>query len=216
MTSIISYKEATHDDIEDILLLERKLFQGKEGYKQERREGYEKFLDLGGMLDLQYVDGMLNAILAAIHVSNLNSSILDLPEDIGSRKDLFEQALNKFIDFKKIDFWFSKPTRFGNKYRDEVKNAKNISCYINSNVTDIILSENLSRVNEIKIQNYTGKSFMANVETFILASGGIENPRIMLNCNHQIKDGLGNSTGLVGRFFTEQRKSFWSISGWSL
>lgn len=25
----------------------------------------------------------------------------------------------------------------------------------------------------------------------------------MLNCNRQIKEGLGNSTGLVGRFFTE-------------
>jgi hypothetical protein len=36
-----------------------------------------------------------------------------------------------------------------------------------------------------------------------LAVGGIENPRILLNSNHQLPAGLGNQNGLVGRFFTE-------------
>ncbi|MBI5409240.1 MAG: GMC family oxidoreductase [Nitrospirae bacterium] len=130
-------------------------------------------------------------------------SILDIPDDKEAPKDQFTHLLNKSADFKKIDFWFSKPTNFGEKFGNEITNAENILCCLNANVTDIILSEDLSRVKKIKVQNYAGKSYMLNVKTFILAAGGIENARIMLNCNRQIKEGLGNSTGLVGRFFAE-------------
>jgi choline dehydrogenase-like flavoprotein len=118
-------------------------------------------------------------------------------------KPFFDLPPQKFPEFNEIDFWFSSPTRFGQKYKDLLKNSNNISCILNANVTDITLSENLSRVDAVKVQNYKGKSFTAKVDKFILATGGIENPRIMLNCNRQIKAGIGNSAGLVGRFFTE-------------
>ena len=77
----VTYKQAIQSDICDVLLLEQGLFGNKQDYKPEIREGYEKFLELGGIINLQYVDGKLNAILASINSSNLNASILDLPED---------------------------------------------------------------------------------------------------------------------------------------
>lgn len=44
-------------------------------------------------------------------------------------------------------------------------------------------------------------SFLAN--TVILAAGGIENPRLLLNSTSRSPDGLGNAYGMVGRFFME-------------
>jgi choline dehydrogenase-like flavoprotein len=145
-------------------------------------------------------------------------SILDIPKKAADAqaynlengfwiKPFFDLPPQRFSEFNEIDFWFSSPTRFGQKYKDPLKNASNITCILNANVTDITLSENLSRVDAVEVQNYKKRSFTAKVDKFILATGGIENPRIMLNCNRQIKAGLGNQTGLVGRFFTEHPHS---------
>src|SRR3989344_6552455 len=93
MTSI-RYKQATQEDIENVLRLEESLFGNKTGYKPEIREGYEKFLELGGIINLQYVDGKLNAILASIDTCNLNASILELPEDSPFRMNYESGRLN--------------------------------------------------------------------------------------------------------------------------
>lgn len=107
----------------------------------------------------------------------------------------------KSRDFKSIEFWRSAPTRFGTKYRSELEHMPNLECYINANVVDINLTENLSNVKQFEIRNYQGKLFKINAKINILAAGGIETPRILLNCNSQFKAGIGNETGLVGRFF---------------
>ena len=90
----ITYKQATQEDIGDVLLLEQCLFGNKPGYKPEIREGYEKFLGLGGSIHLQYVDGKLNAILASIDVANLNARVMKLPEDSPFRMNYESGRLN--------------------------------------------------------------------------------------------------------------------------
>ena len=90
----ITYKQAIQSDICDVLLLEQDLFGNKPSYKPEIREGYEKFLELGGIINLQYVDGKLNAILESIDTCNLNASILELPEDSPFRMNYESGRLN--------------------------------------------------------------------------------------------------------------------------
>ena len=130
-------------------------------------------------------------------------SILDIPRNVVQTEEPLVTELNKSNDFSTIDVWYSAPTRFGPKYESLLRDAQNIKCYVNANVTDISLSEGLSRVTDIRIQNYASKTFVITPKKFVLASGGIENPRIMLSCDSQLPEGLGNSFGLVGRFFTE-------------
>jgi choline dehydrogenase-like flavoprotein len=98
---------------------------------------------------------------------------------------------------------FSKPTRFGTKYRDIIVNAKNIHLYTYANVVDITTNENLQKVNTVTIKNYAGKTRSVKAKYFILACAGIQNPRILLAANKQLKNGLGNENDLVGRFFME-------------
>jgi len=98
---------------------------------------------------------------------------------------------------------FSKPTRFGTKYRDSIVNSKNIHLYTYANVVDITTNESLQTVNTVTVKNYTGKTFTASARYFILACAGIQNPRVLLAANKQAVRGLGNDNDLVGRFFME-------------
>ena len=98
---------------------------------------------------------------------------------------------------------FSPPTRFGDKYRSTIVNAKNIHLYTYANVTDITAEENLSSIKEVTIKNYAGKKHIVRAKFFILACCSIQNARILLASNKQMPKGLGNQNDLVGRFFME-------------
>jgi choline dehydrogenase-like flavoprotein len=47
------------------------------------------------------------------------------------------------------------------------------------------------------------RNVIVRARTYVLAAGGIENPRLLLASNSLITTGLGNSNDLVGRFFME-------------
>ena len=134
-------------------------------------------------------------------------SILDITEGSGEGQSASQEDLGNVIgtsdDFLRFQFKWSPPTIFGQKYRDEIERRPHIACYLNANVVDITLFENLSRVEQVEVRHFVGTAFKVRAQTFVLATGGIENPRILLNCNRQIMAGLGNENGLVGRFFTE-------------
>ena len=134
-------------------------------------------------------------------------SILDIPSVKEEKKSIWPEdvpdAISKSRDFKNIEFWYSTPTKFGKKYGEELERRHNLVCFLNANVTNINLTENLKNVEQVEVRTYSGRIFKINARVNILATGGIENPRILLNCNNQIEVGLGNENDLVGRFFAE-------------
>jgi choline dehydrogenase-like flavoprotein len=102
--------------------------------------------------------------------------------------------------FRDTTFWVS-PLRFGTRYAGDVERSGRISCYLHANVTDLRLDGN--RIAYVTAADYAGRSFQIAARTFVLALGGIENARLLLNCNRQRPAGLGNQHDLVGRFFAE-------------
>ena len=54
-----------------------------------------------------------------------------------------------------------------------------------------------------RVQNYNGQNSDVSATQYVLALGGIENARILLNANHQVPAGIGNHSGMVGRCFME-------------
>jgi len=107
--------------------------------------------------------------------------------------------------FEKIDFNYSAPVRFGEKYRAELESSPNIHLFLNANLTDIRLREDYSGVETMIVSplNDEKKSLTASAQNYILAMGGLENPRMLLNANSQEANGVGNGNDLVGRFFME-------------
>lgn len=97
----------------------------------------------------------------------------------------------------------SPPTRFGTKFRRELKESKNISVFLHSNVQELISNESASHITSAEVACIDGPRYTVKAKNFVLATGGLENPRIMLLSNKSAPNGLGNENGLVGRFYTD-------------
>jgi len=107
-------------------------------------------------------------------------------------------------DLLQMDRWrFSPPTRFGPAYRQELEKSDNVKVLIYANVTNIQANSSASAVNYVEVHSLTGSSGLVVAKIFVLACGGVENPRLLLLSNSIEARGLGNGHSLVGRFFME-------------
>lgn len=102
------------------------------------------------------------------------------------------------------------PFEFGEAYREQLKNATNVSTYLFANVTSINQNPDSNYVSDVSVKTLTGNTFTVRAKYFVLATGGIDNARLLLLSNQVQKNGLGNQNDLVGRFFMEH---IWYPSG---
>jgi choline dehydrogenase-like flavoprotein len=105
-------------------------------------------------------------------------------------------------------FIYSPPTRFGEVYRDDVSGAANVTTYLNSNVVEILPNGAANKIERLKVATLSGDGqgdhgFEIRPKLCILATGGIENARLLLASNSVQTTGLGNGSDLVGRYFME-------------
>jgi choline dehydrogenase-like flavoprotein len=97
----------------------------------------------------------------------------------------------------------SPPTRFNTAYRKQMKDSENISVFLHSNVLELLTNESASHITGADVACIDGPRYKVRAKQFVLATGGLENPRIMLLSNSTAPNGLGNSRGVVGRYYTD-------------
>ncbi|MEE2720233.1 MAG: GMC family oxidoreductase [Pseudomonadota bacterium] len=100
-------------------------------------------------------------------------------------------------------FQFSPPIRFGDKYGDDLKSAANINVLFDANAVKIGLQSNTKSADHIAVRSLKGKTAHIRARHYIIACGGMENARLLLDSNDVTSDGVGNSRGLVGRYFMD-------------
>ena len=98
---------------------------------------------------------------------------------------------------------FSPPTRFSEKYGDELKQSELIDVYLNASAVDIRLADNATEVTGIFVRDPGGQASEAKADAYVLALGAIENARLLLNSDSQVANGVGNHSDFVGRCFME-------------
>lgn len=98
---------------------------------------------------------------------------------------------------------FKPPVQFGTAYREDLTRAGNITIYLNANVLEIDTNEAANQVTGLQVACLSGTRFTVQAKSYILALGGIENPRLLLLSNKVQKTGLGNQNDLVGRYFAD-------------
>jgi choline dehydrogenase-like flavoprotein len=126
---------------------------------------------------------------------------------------IYDQRLWQGLGLKKYDFdpkkiinrfyQYSPPTRFGDRYGADLKNASNLSVLFNANVTNIALTSNSRLTDHLKVTSLSGKTGTVKARHYVLACGGIENARLLLASNDVAGNGVGNAKDLVGRFFMD-------------
>ncbi|HXV59890.1 MAG TPA: GMC family oxidoreductase [Vicinamibacteria bacterium] len=100
-------------------------------------------------------------------------------------------------------FSLSPPTRFGEVYRKQLVEAANVTVVLFANAVELSTNAGADRIETVEARSLTGKGFTVGARKFVLACGGIENPRLLLASNTADTRGLGNGHDLVGRFFME-------------
>jgi choline dehydrogenase-like flavoprotein len=95
----------------------------------------------------------------------------------------------------------SPPTRFGTRYRAELEDGDGIALYHHANVVELVSDGSIVR--SARVRQFDGREQLVDADTFVVATGGIEVPRLLLASDATSPGGLGNANDLVGRYFME-------------
>jgi len=105
--------------------------------------------------------------------------------------------------FQPIYFQRSPPTRFGITYLEQLKTASNISVLLNANVKELVENSQGTHITSASLITLSGIEAQVKAKKFILAAGGLENPRILLLSKKRNEAGIGNNHDLVGRNYMD-------------
>jgi choline dehydrogenase-like flavoprotein len=110
---------------------------------------------------------------------------------------LFDQG----EEFRSRAFRFSPPTRFGQRYRAGIEKSSLIRCVYDA--TLVSLSARGDAVRQAVALSRRGSSIQVQADRFVLAMGGIENPRLMMHALNEGAITFGNESGLLGACFMD-------------
>lgn len=86
------------------------------------------------------------------------------------------------------------------EFRDAPGRAANIHVHTHANITGIRLKADGS-VDRLEMRCLTGTRHTIRAARYVLATGGVENARLLLASRNEKPAGVGNATGWVGRCF---------------
>ncbi len=123
-------------------------------------------------------------------------------------EEAFDPAPRPMIDGFRGDHFttdslerFSCPTDFGRRYGARLRRAAHIRVLMHANVTAIQLDATGERVRTASVRTLKGKRFSVTARHFVIATGGLEVPRLLLASRDVHPNGIGNRHDLVGRYY---------------
>ncbi|GAB4525269.1 MAG: GMC family oxidoreductase [Parvularculaceae bacterium] len=97
----------------------------------------------------------------------------------------------------------NKPLRFGEHYRELVARSEHMNCLLWANCTGFLFDEGGENLTAAELRTLDGKQARVSAKLFVLATGGIENARLLLLPNDRRPRGIGNTDDQAGRYFME-------------
>jgi len=138
-----------------------------------------------------------------------SGSILGVPdptpfrEHVDSRGSLLPSDT---IDIKSFQ-WARKPFHAGKYIRSAAAQSKRLRVILTARVTLLEESENGQLVETAAIALPNGRLARVRARCFVVAAGGIESPRLLLNSNAVRPAGIGNDHDVVGRYLSTHPKA---------
>jgi choline dehydrogenase-like flavoprotein len=118
----------------------------------------------------------------------------------GINSQIIEGLDGEDIVSYKLERW-SPPTRFARRYKRELENSPDIHIYLDAHVTNLNAETRADHIDSVNV--VIGSSeIKITANKFILAAGGIENPRLLLSSKSAFHpNGIGNQNDQVGRYY---------------
>ena len=102
--------------------------------------------------------------------------------------------------------WWSFDPKFDRFTIDQARDLdQDARCtlLVNATVREVMLAGDKGAVERLDVRTPSGRTIDVRARHYILAAGGIENPRILLASNSVVPHGIGNHYDQVGRYFME-------------
>ncbi len=96
---------------------------------------------------------------------------------------------------------FSCPTDFGVRYRRMLETAPRVQLIYHANLTALDMNGSKTRIVSARARTLNGKSLTVMARDVVLAAGGLENVRLLLNSPGPSGAGIGNTHDAVGRYY---------------
>ncbi len=90
---------------------------------------------------------------------------------------------------------------FGRRYRERLERSRTIDLVLHAPVTRVRLED--AACTAVEIRTLDGYDLAIRADRFVLAAGGVENPRLLLLSAAEPAGVPGNAGGLVGRYFAD-------------
>jgi choline dehydrogenase-like flavoprotein len=97
----------------------------------------------------------------------------------------------------------SPPTRFGTTYRQELLDAPNVTVCLHATALELESDAAGGRVVRLRAASAPDRELHVHADRYVLATGALENARLLLVSRRGGEAGLGNRHDVVGRYFME-------------
>jgi choline dehydrogenase-like flavoprotein len=93
--------------------------------------------------------------------------------------------------------------RFGEADCEQLASVPGLTLLTHAHVVELDLGRSGGSVQAVTVRTLHGREGLISPDVLVLACGGLETARLLLNSDRQDSRGVGNSSGLVGRCFME-------------
>lgn len=133
--------------------------------------------------------------------------ILDVPHF--EQLDIGAWARNPTIDMVMADggadlrpFLWADGMFMGDRSRVALERSHNVRVLLGATATALVPNESSSAIDSLTVQGAAG-TFAVAAKHYVLAAGGMENPRLLLASTARSSAGVGNATDNVGRYYMD-------------
>ena len=104
-----------------------------------------------------------------------------------------------------LSLWARAPMRFGSAHRAELRRSERVRVLLYGNALRLRRDEAGRKVGTLEAAVLHGPAFEVRARRFVLAGGGVENPRLLL------LSALGNEHDLVGRYYMDHPRAVFGL-----
>jgi choline dehydrogenase-like flavoprotein len=130
------------------------------------------------------------------------AEVFGLPTDNAFQGELDGTAFNSGILQSKV-VSYSNPLDLGRKFKSRIGKSEQVICLLNATVTNIQQNDGANQVEKLEVQTLVGNKISIKARHFVLATGGIENARLLLASDIRPKGDRGEMHDTVGRYHME-------------
>lgn len=104
-------------------------------------------------------------------------------------------------------FVWAEGLYMGPRHRDTLAASRNVRVLLDATVSELVPTENSIAIDSVTVIGPASNRFSVQAAAYVLAAGGLENPRLLLASTGRSEHGVGNARDLVGRFYMEHPRT---------